>query len=141
LIEGSIANGSRLRFSGLLDRHFHQITNDGVNIAPDVAHLSELRRLHLYKGRICELGEPPRDLGFANACWPDHQNVFWRNFVAKWLRHLLTPPPISQCDRHCFFRRRLTDNVPIQFVNNFFGSHQGGHKWQCDVLFTRYTQF
>src|SRR5471032_524472 len=58
-----------------LDRHFHQVARDLLDVAADIAHLGELGRLDLEERRVGELGQAPRDLGLAAARGSDHQDI------------------------------------------------------------------
>ena len=110
-------------FAGLFDRDFGKITNDGVNIATDIAHFGKLGGFNFNKGRICKLGESPRNFSFSDTRWSDHQNIFWMNFSAQRFSDLLTAPTIAQRDGNRALGPILTDDVLIEFRDNFTGGH------------------
>ena len=112
----------RLR-AQVLDRGFHQVADDGVDIAADVADFGELGRLDLDEGRVGEPRQAPRDFGLADAGRADHQNVLRRDFLAQRFRHLLAPPAVAQGDRHRALGGGLADDVLVEFVDDFFGGH------------------
>jgi hypothetical protein len=112
-------------FAHLLDRGFHQVADDGVDVAADVADLGELGRLDLDERGVGEPREAARDLGLADPGGPDHQDVLRRDFLAQRLGHLLTPPAVAQGDRDCALGGSLADDVLVEFVDDFFGGHEG----------------
>jgi len=74
--------------AGLRDRDLDQIADDLLDVAADIPDLGELGGLDLDERRARELCQSSRDLGFANAGWPDHQNVFGQHFLAQGAREL-----------------------------------------------------
>ena len=82
-------------FTGHLDGDLHQIADDRVNLAADIADLRELGGLHLDERRPRQAGQPARDLGLAHAGRPDHENVLRRDLGSEALGNLLAPPAIS----------------------------------------------
>ena len=107
----------------ILDRGFHQIANDGIDIAPDVTHFGKFCRLDFDERRIGQPRKTARDFGFTHTCRPDHQNIFRRNFLTQGLSHLLPPPAIAQGNRHRALGVILTDDVAVEFVDNFLRGH------------------
>ena len=67
----------------LLDGHFDQVADDGVDVLADVADLGELGRLDLDEGRVGQPRQAARDLGLAHAGGPDHQDVLRRDLAAQ----------------------------------------------------------
>ena len=100
-------------------RDLHQIAHHGVDVAPDVADLGELGRLHLHERRVREHGEPPRDLGFADAGRPDHQDILRDDILAHLGRQQAPPVAVAQRDRDRALRGRLPDDIFIQFRDDF----------------------
>jgi hypothetical protein len=92
--------GRRL-LAHLLDCGLHQVADDGVDVAPDVADLGELGRLDLDEGRVGEPRQAAGDFGLADAGRTDHQDVLRRDFLAQRLGDLLSPPAVAQGDRDC----------------------------------------
>jgi hypothetical protein len=67
----------------LRDRDFDEIAHDLLDVAADIADLGEFGGLDLDERRAGEFGQPPRDLGLADAGRPDHQDVFRQHFLAQ----------------------------------------------------------
>ena len=72
-----------LAFAGLRDRDLDQIADDLLDVAADIADLGEFGGFDLDERRAGEFGQPPRDLGLADAGRPDHQDVFRQHFLAQ----------------------------------------------------------
>jgi hypothetical protein len=75
-----------------VDRALHEVSHHALDVAPHVAHLGELRRLHLDERGPGELREPPRDLRLPHARRADEDDVVRRDLVAdplgaRWRRH------------------------------------------------------
>ena len=121
---GAKLNLGRGLFAHLLDRGFHQVADDGVDIASDVADFGELGRLDLDEGRVGEPRQPSRDLGLADPGRPDHQDVLRRDFLPQRLIDLLAPPAVAQGDRDRALGGSLADDVFVEFVDDFFGGHR-----------------
>jgi predicted Zn-dependent protease with MMP-like domain len=51
----------------LRDRDFDEIADDLLDVAADITDLGEFRGFDLDERRAGEFGEPPRDLGLADA--------------------------------------------------------------------------
>ena len=119
----AMADFRHFLFAGHFDSDIHQVTHDAVNFPADVAHFGELRCLDLDKGSFRELCEPPRNLGFANACRPNHQNVLRRDFAAEWFVHLDASPSITKRDGNSALCIVLANDVLVQFLNDFSGCH------------------
>ena len=90
-------------------RQLDEVADHRLDVAADVADLGELRGLDLHERRLREPGEPPRDLGLADAGRPDHQDVLRRDLFGQLRRQLLPPHPVAQRDRHGALGRRLAD--------------------------------
>ncbi len=61
---------------------FSQVTGDLLNIPTDIANFRELGRFDLDKRCIRKLGKAARNLGLAATRGANHQDVFWRHFIA-----------------------------------------------------------
>ena len=72
-----------LAFAGLRDRDLDEVANDLLDVAADIADLGEFRGFDLDERRAGEFGQPPRDLGLADAGRPDHQDIFRQHFLAQ----------------------------------------------------------
>ena len=103
---------------GHSDGQLGQIADDGLDVPPHVPHLGELGRLDLEEGRLCQLRQPPCDLGLADAGWTDHDDVLGHDLVTKVRTQLLPAPAIPQCDRHHPLGVPLADDVPIQLLHD-----------------------
>jgi hypothetical protein len=97
-----------------VQRGVDKIAHDAFDIAADVANLGELRRLDLDEGRTRELGEPPRDLGLADARWPDHEDVLRQHLLLQIALELLAAPPVAQCDGDGAFGVILAHDVAVE---------------------------
>src|SRR3569832_2291057 len=120
---GPRAHLAHLLFAGLLDPELDQIADDSVNVAADIADFGEFRGFNLDEGRIGELGQPPRDLGLADAGRADHQDILGRDFVPQRLFNLLPAPAVAQRNRHCALGARLAYDMFIEFGDNLLRSH------------------
>ena len=114
-----------LAFTGLRDRDFDEIANDLLDIAADITDLGELRGFDLDEGRAGELRQPPRDLGLADAGWPDHQDVLRQHLFAQAAGELQPPPAIAQRDRYRALGVGLADNEAVEFGDDFTGRKVG----------------
>src|SRR5690606_31057204 len=81
-----------------LDGDVHEIPDDAVDLAANVADLGELGCLDLDERRAREPREPTRNLGLADAGRADHQDVLRRDLAAQWLVHLHAAPAVPQRD-------------------------------------------
>ena len=96
------------------DRDLDEIANHRLDVAADVAHLGELRRLDLEERRLRELGEPPRNLGLADAGRTDHEDVLRRDFLGQLRRQLLPPHAVAERDGHRALGLVLADDVFVE---------------------------
>ena len=80
------------------DAGLHQVAGDALDVAPDIADLGELGRLHLQERRLRQPRQPARDLGLADAGGADHQDVLRHHLLAHRLRQLLPAPAVAQRD-------------------------------------------
>ena len=101
-----------------LDRDLHEVPDDRLDVAPDVADLGELRRLDLHERRARELREPARDLGLPDAGRADHDDVLRRDLVAEVGADLLAPPSVPERDGDGALRLVLPDDVPIELAHD-----------------------
>ena len=110
-----------LGVAGKPDCRFEQIADDLIDVAADIADLGELGRLDLDERRIGELGQPPRDLGLADAGRSDHQDVLGQHLLAQLVVELLAAPAIAQGDGHGALGVALTDDVAIELGHDLAG--------------------
>src|SRR3984893_1728558 len=80
----------------LRDWDLHEIANDLLDVAADIADLGEFGGFDLDKRRAGELSKPPRDLGLADPGRPDHQDVFRQYFLPQAAGELQPPPAVAQ---------------------------------------------
>ena len=101
-----------------LDRDLHQVTDDRVDIATDVAHLGELARLDLQERCADQAREAPRDLGLPDAGRADHDDVLRRDLVAEVALDLLAAPAIAQGHGDGALGIALADDVAIELLDD-----------------------
>ncbi len=97
---------------------FHQVADHRLHVAPHVAHLGKLRGLHLEKGRVGQLGQPSRNLRFAHARRPDHDDVLGHDVVGHFGRKLLATLAIAQRNGDGALGGLLSHNVLVEFGDN-----------------------
>ncbi len=118
------------KLTGLFDGDVDQVSNNGVDIAPDIAHFSELGGFNFDKRGVGQLGQASRNFGFADPGGADHENILRHDLVTQRLRDLLAAPAVTQGDGYGSFRFLLANNMLVEFGDNFPGGHvQGGHKF------------
>ena len=113
--------------AGHHDGRLDEVADDRFDVAADIADFRELRRLDLHERRVRQPGQPPRDLGLADAGRTDHQNVFRQHLLAHVLRQLLAPPPVAQGDGDGAFGVVLPNDEAIEFGDGF-PRREGGHR-------------
>ena len=106
-----------------LHARFHQVAHNGLDIAPDIAHFSELGGLGLDKGRIGEPCQASGNLSFAHARGPDHENVLGRNFRVQRLGHARASPAVSQGNGNGTLGLVLAHDVFIKLAHDFSRRH------------------
>src|SRR6185312_16441774 len=99
----------------------NQVADDLLDIPPDITYLGEFRRLDLKEWRAGQFRQPPCDLGLAATGRSDHQNVLRHHFLAHRRGQTQTAPSIAQRDGDGALRLRLTDNVAVEFGDDFAG--------------------
>ena len=126
-VHGAVPDLLHLGLARHLDRDVHEVLDDRVHLAADVADLGELGRLDLDEGRASKPREPARDLGLAHAGRPDHQDVLRRDLRAQALVDLHAPPAVPERDGDRALGGALPDDVLVEFLDDLAGSH-GGHQ-------------
>src|SRR5262249_44537556 len=96
------------------DAGFQQIADDLIHVAADIADFGELRGFDLDEGRAGEPGQPPRDLGLADAGRPDHQDVLGQDLLAQLLVELLPAPAVAERNGDGALGVALTDDVAVE---------------------------
>jgi hypothetical protein len=115
---------------------FQQVAHDLLDIAADITDLGELGRFHLDEGSAGQPRQAARNLGFAAAGRPDHQNVLGQNFLAQFLGQLQAAPAIAQGDGDRALGRVLADDEAVEFGNDLAGGESGnGHLISSIVTF------
>ena len=115
---GPILNLFELLLAHHVDGDFHQVAHDGVDIAPHIPNLGELRSLNLQEGRVRQLRQAPRNLGLAHARRPDHDDVLGHDLVGEIGRQFLPPHAVAQRNRHGALGRLLPHDVLVQLRHN-----------------------
>ena len=101
----------------------HEVADNTVDFATDVADLRELSGLDLDEGRFRELRQSPGNLGLADTRRPDHENVLGRNLASERLADLGSAPAVPQRDRDRALGLALADDVLVEFLDDLAGSH------------------
>ena len=114
------------RGAGHRDGAIHQIADDTVDIAPDIANFGEFGRLDLEKRGFGQLGEAAGDFGFADPGGADHQDVFRIDLVAQVIGQTAAPPAVAQGHGDGAFRLGLANDVAVKFRDNL-ARGQVGH--------------
>jgi len=69
-------------FARFLDGNFHQIPDDGIDVAPNVTHFCEFGGLDLDERCLRELCQTARDLRLTDAGRTDHEDILRRDLLA-----------------------------------------------------------
>src|SRR5207253_2345966 len=109
-----------------VDRDLGEVADDRLDVAADVAHLGELRGLHLDEGRLRQLGEPTRDLRLSHPRRPDHDDVLRCDLLAQRLGHVHPPPAVAERDRDRPLGGTLADDVAVELGHDL-ARGEGGH--------------
>ncbi|MBA7653721.1 hypothetical protein ES703_61578 [subsurface metagenome] len=102
-------------------RHFHQVADDAFHIPAHVAHLGELRGLHLDEGRVGQHGQPPGNLGLAHPGGADEDDVIGHDLFAEVIGDLEAAPAVAHGDGHRLLGGLLAHDVAVQFLHNLPG--------------------
>jgi hypothetical protein len=116
--------GARGDFLALLLAHqryadLDEVAHDLLDVAPDVADLSEFGRLHLDERRAGEPRQAPRNLGLADAGRTDHQDVLRQHLLAQLVVELEPAPAVAQRDGDRALGVALADDEAVEFGNDF----------------------
>src|SRR5207249_7664361 len=96
-----------------------------LDVPADVSDLGELRCLDLQEGRAREPRQAPRDLRLSDPCRPDHQDVLWYDLLGDLARKPLAADAIAHRDGHGPLRALLTDNVPVEVLDDLSRAQAG----------------
>ena len=118
-----MTNFCHFLFAGQLDGDIHQVTNDAINLAADVADFGKLGCLDFDKRRFSQFGQTSRYFSLADTGRSNHQDVLWRNFAAERFVDLYPAPAIPEGDSDGALGVVLADDVLVQFLDDFSGCH------------------
>ena len=135
---GACAHFLHFQRARLLDADVDQVADDGVDVAPHIAHFRELGRFDLDERRFGQLGQAARDFRLADARGADHEDVLGRDFMAQGLGHLLAAPAVAQGDGDGALGLGLAHHVFVEFGDDFRRGHVHDHRW-LSVFCTRGT--
>ena len=102
-----------------VDRVIDQLADHAFHVTPVIANFGELGGLDFDERCAGQASQTPGDLGFSHTGRPDHHDVLGRYLALHFLRQLLPPPAIADGDRHRAFCVGLSDDVAIQFRDDF----------------------
>jgi hypothetical protein len=121
---GTYTNARHCLFTSTLDGNLDEVTDNRFDIAAHVTDLGKLGGLDLDERRVGQTCQPARDFGLANTSGSDHQDILRRDLLAQRLGDLRAPPAVAQRNRHGLLGLALTNDMFVQFVNNFLRSHR-----------------
>ena len=110
-------------FANQFNSDVHKVANDAIDFAANITDLGKFGGLDFDERCPGEFRKAARYLGLTDTGWPDHQNILGSNFAAQRLIYLHAAPAISKCDRDGPFGVVLTNDVLIQFLDDFSRSH------------------
>ena len=116
-------------FARQRDGDFHQVADDLLNVAADIADLGEFGGLDLQKRRAGQPRQPARDLGLADAGRADHQDIFRQHFLAQLVVELEAPPAVPQRNGDRALGVVLADDEAVEFGNDFARGEVGHAVW------------
>ena len=116
--------------AGLDNGGIHQITDDAVHIAADIAHFGELRRLDLQEGGLCQPGQTAADFGLAHTGRADHQDVLRIDLVAQIIAQLLAPPAVAHGNGDGALGVVLADDETVKLRHDL-ARGKGGHAFSA----------
>ena len=116
-------SGAFLHFlHALLAHHAHgclrEVAHNGLDVAPHIADLRELRRLDLDERRFDKLRQATRDLRLADARRTDHQDVLRYDVVLHRGVKPTAAPTIAKGDGDGALRFLLSDDIAVKFFHN-----------------------
>ena len=86
------------------------------DVAAHIADFGELAGFHFQERRIGELRQPARDLGFADAGGPDHEDVLRHHLFGHLGLELLAADAVAERDGDGAFGVGLADDVLVEFA-------------------------
>ena len=115
---GLVFHFFQLLFAHHVDGDLHQVADHRLHIAAHIADFGELRGLHFQKRRVGQLGQPARNLRFAHARRPDHDDVLGHDLFGEIGRQLLPAHAVAQRNGHGALGGLLADDVLVQLGDN-----------------------
>ncbi len=115
--------------AGHADGDLHEIADDLLDIAADIADLGEFRRLDLEEGRLGQPGQAARDLGLADAGGPDHQDVLGLDLFAQPFGQLLAAPAVAQRNGDGALGLALADDIAVELGDDLARAEALGRRW------------
>jgi hypothetical protein len=106
-----------------VDGGIHQVAHHGLRVAPDVAHLGELGRLHLDEGRAGEPRQPARDFRLPHPGGADHDDVVGGDLVPDVVGRLRAAPAVPHRDGNGLLGGVLPDDVAVELGDDLPGRH------------------
>ena len=128
---GLVGDVLQLFFAHHVDGDLDQVADHRLDIAAHVADLGELRGLDLQEGRVGQLRQAARDLGFAHAGRTDHDDVLGDDFFRQFGGKLLAAHAIAQRDRDGALGLVLPDDVLVELAHDLARRQFV----ECDVFF------
>ena len=106
--------------------HIHQIADDAVHVAADIANLGELGRFDLQERGFRQLCKAAADLGLADAGGADHQDVLGIDLIPQVVAKALPAPAVAQSHGDGAFCVGLADDEAVKLGDDF-ARGQVGH--------------
>ena len=100
--------------AGHADGDLHEIADDLLDIAADIADLGEFGRLDLEEGRLGQLARRRAISVLPTPVGPDHQDVLGQHLLAQLLGQLLAAPAVAQRDGDGALGLVLADDVAVE---------------------------
>ena len=105
----------------LPDRDLDEVAHDLLDVAADIADLSEFGGFDFQERRAGKPCQAPRNLGLADASRPDHQDVLRQHLFAHAVVKLQPPPAVAQRDCDRALGVVLADDEAVELGNDFAG--------------------
>ena len=115
---GLVGDVFELLFAHHVDGDFDQVADHGFHVAAHVADLGKLRGFDFQERRVGQLGQAARDLGFAHAGGPDHDDVLGNDFFGEFGRQLLAAHAVAQRDGDGALGVFLANDVLVEFSDD-----------------------
>jgi len=103
-----------------------QVAHHAFHVAAHVADFGKLAGLDFHEGRVGQDGEAARNLGFADARGPNHEDIVGHNLLLHVGRGVQTAPAVAQRNGHVALGLVLANDVLIEFGHNLGRGKKGG---------------